>query len=311
MSDEAVVVSNPVSGAEGPSAGALLRSARDAAGLHVAALAVAMKVPVKKLEALEGDRFDELPDAVFVRALASSVCRTLKVDAAPILAKLPQYVKPSLGKHEGGVRMPHSSSSFLTSHSLSALATKPTVMLVALLLLATLAVVFVPEVHLPAGMAGLSRLIPAEPSPPTVASEAAVPMAAVVMATEKAAVTAVPAPAASASVVATVALPAVPQASSPSTAPAKAASASEAVGSVAAGVLVFKAKDRAWIRVRDSKGTIQFEKTLAAGETAEATGGAPLSVIIGNAAGTEVVLRGQPFDLESVTQNNVARFEVK
>jgi hypothetical protein len=33
-------------------AGALLREAREAQGLHVAALAVAMKVPVKKLEAL-------------------------------------------------------------------------------------------------------------------------------------------------------------------------------------------------------------------------------------------------------------------
>lgn len=61
-------------------AGELLRQAREAAGLHVAALAVSMKVPVKKLEALEADRLDLLPDAVFVRALASSVCRTLKID---------------------------------------------------------------------------------------------------------------------------------------------------------------------------------------------------------------------------------------
>ena len=72
------------------SAGQLLREAREAQGLHVAALAVALKVPVKKLEALEADRLEELPDAVFVRALASSVCRALKIDPAPILEKLPQ-----------------------------------------------------------------------------------------------------------------------------------------------------------------------------------------------------------------------------
>ena len=36
-------------------AGALLRQAREASGLHIAALAVTMKVPVKKLEALESD----------------------------------------------------------------------------------------------------------------------------------------------------------------------------------------------------------------------------------------------------------------
>ena len=41
---------------------------------------------MRKLEALEDDRYDQLPDAVFARALASSVCRTLKVDPQPVLA---------------------------------------------------------------------------------------------------------------------------------------------------------------------------------------------------------------------------------
>ena len=50
---------------DGVTAGALLRQAREAAGLHVAALAVALKVPVRKLEALEDNRWDVLPDLVF------------------------------------------------------------------------------------------------------------------------------------------------------------------------------------------------------------------------------------------------------
>ena len=68
-----------------PSAGTLLRQAREDSGLHVATLAAALKVPVRKLEALEADRFDLLPDAVFVRALAASVCRNLKLDPAAVL----------------------------------------------------------------------------------------------------------------------------------------------------------------------------------------------------------------------------------
>ena len=40
------------------SAGALIRQAREEAGLHIASLAMALKVPVKRLEALEADRFD-------------------------------------------------------------------------------------------------------------------------------------------------------------------------------------------------------------------------------------------------------------
>ena len=103
--------------AAGKSAGTLLREAREAAGLHVGALAVSLKVPVKKLEALEADDLEQLPDAVFARALAATVCRSLKVDPEPVLARLPQLHTPPLqvGSQEtpvrldsrgGGMRMP-------------------------------------------------------------------------------------------------------------------------------------------------------------------------------------------------------------
>ena len=55
--------------------------------------AAAIKVTPKKLELLEADRFDALPDATFTRALAQTVCRALKIDPAPILKLLP----PPLG----------------------------------------------------------------------------------------------------------------------------------------------------------------------------------------------------------------------
>ena len=84
----------------------MLRQAREALGLHVAALAVALKVPVRKLEALEEDRYDQLPDAVFVRALASSVCRTLKIDPQPVLDRLPQTAKPRLINDRDGINTP-------------------------------------------------------------------------------------------------------------------------------------------------------------------------------------------------------------
>ena len=85
------------------SAGDLMRRGREAAGLHIAALAVSLKVPVRKLEALESGRHDELTDAVFVRALAASVCRTLKIDAQPVLDRLPQSTAPRLGKDSDGI----------------------------------------------------------------------------------------------------------------------------------------------------------------------------------------------------------------
>ena len=78
------------------SAGATLRKAREQAGLHIGALAVSLKVPVKKLEALETDQLDQLPDPVFARALASSVCRALKLDPGPVLRMLPEQAMPRL-----------------------------------------------------------------------------------------------------------------------------------------------------------------------------------------------------------------------
>ena len=51
-----------------PSAGRLLREARERQGLHIAVLAASIKVTPKKLELLEADRFDALPDATFTRA---------------------------------------------------------------------------------------------------------------------------------------------------------------------------------------------------------------------------------------------------
>ena len=73
-----------------PSAGAMLRAAREKRGVHIAALAASIKVPQRKLEALESDRYEELLDLTFTRALAQSVCRTLKIDMQPVLDRLPQ-----------------------------------------------------------------------------------------------------------------------------------------------------------------------------------------------------------------------------
>ena len=92
--------------------------ARTDVGLGVDALASAMRVPVAKLQALEDDRLDELPDAVFARALALAVCRQLKTDAAPVLALLPsQDVSRLAPKNERGLDFPLDRPSFLPQSS--------------------------------------------------------------------------------------------------------------------------------------------------------------------------------------------------
>jgi cytoskeleton protein RodZ len=105
-SSEAATMTEPAAPPADRSAGAMLRAARERQGLHIAALSAAIKVPQSKLEALEAGRYDELTDATFVRALAHSVCRVLKIDPKPVLDQLPIAHSTLLERAEHDLRAP-------------------------------------------------------------------------------------------------------------------------------------------------------------------------------------------------------------
>ena len=71
-------------------AGAWLRQQREAADISLEALSVALKVRPARLQALESDQLDEMPDDLFVRSLALGICRHLKADESALLPLLPQ-----------------------------------------------------------------------------------------------------------------------------------------------------------------------------------------------------------------------------
>ena len=81
MSDSSTVPGSDLS-PRPTTAGGLLRQARQAKGLHIAALAAAIKVVPRKLELLESDQFDKLPDATFTRALAHTGGRRIEAALA-------------------------------------------------------------------------------------------------------------------------------------------------------------------------------------------------------------------------------------
>lgn len=266
---------------DGVTAGMLLRRAREAAGLHVAALAVSLKVPVRKLEALEEDRYDLLTDAVFVRALASSVCRTLKIDSQPVLERLPQTTAPRLAQYSEGINAPFRAPNDGAPPSWMDQLTRPVFLAVFGLLLAALVVVLLPARQEEGSTPAVTQ--PAAPSLPSPAVNA---------------------------------MPAEPAVSLPPPGPAATAVVSPAVtplpaATTATGVVVFKAKGPSWVEVTDAKGVVAVRRLLAAGEAAGASGALPLQVTIGRVDSTEVQVRGKPFDLRPVSRDNVARFEVK
>lgn len=130
--------------AQDVSAGTLLQQAREAAGLHAAALAGALKVPVNKLEALEADRYDLLPDLTFARALALSVCRTLKIDPQPVLERLPHTRGTRLVTDDQGINAPFRAAGDGPVPGWREQLSRPVVLAVGALLLAALVLIFLP-----------------------------------------------------------------------------------------------------------------------------------------------------------------------
>ena len=294
--------STPVS--EGPSAGTLLRRAREAAGLHVATLAVALKVPVRKLEALESDRHDLLPDAVFARALAASVCRHLKIDPQPVMERLPQSATPRLTTEKGGLNTPFRAPGDARRPGWVEPLTRPVSLAVMALLVGALVIVFLP-VSRQAEPQATATTEPVMP-PDAPASTAAAPAESGVMPVSVGA---------SVASVSTGAPAAVQPASAPVASaaplPTGMASAPLQVPVSTTGIVVFSARAPSWVQVTDAKGTAVLRRLLESGETAGASGALPLSVIVGSAGATDVQVRGKPFNLAPIARDNVARFEVK
>jgi cytoskeleton protein RodZ len=325
-----------VVGVEGQqaSAGTLLRQAREAVGLHAETLAATLKVPVRKLEALEEDRYDLLPDAVFVRALASSVCRTLKIDPQPVLQLLPQTAQPRLVQDNDGINAPFRSSA-TPKPGRSSHVSRPVVLTVAALLIAVVVVIFLPNTAHEDGQSQDAKNDPVMPpgtpaviSPPSESGPATAPPSATTASAPLTASTSLSQPPAAARTApaTTAAAPATPApttvAAATPAAPARAASAPAAIATPAAsaassaairatGIVTFRTKGSSWVQVTDANGTQVLRKLMEAGETAGASGTLPLTVTVGSVEQTEVQVRGKPFNLAPVSRDNVARFEVK
>lgn len=278
-------------------AGELLKAARERQGLHIAVLAASLKVPPRKLELLEANRYDELPDPTFVRSLAMSMCRALKIDAEPVLARLPQsaatLLVPSRGLdtpfRERGREMSRDGGEVRRMLGLPVIA--------ALLLVGgALALYFWPA----GGLQQVGGLLPAASAVlPSAEPASAAPVAPAVVAPASTVV--VPEVAASAPAVSASAASAVVE----TVFDAPAASAPTAA------LLVLRASAESWIEVRDARGELLLSRTLAAGEAAGVDGSLPLRVVVGNASATELLFRGQPVSLGAPTRDNVARVELR
>jgi cytoskeleton protein RodZ len=302
-----------LSSARPTTAGGLLKQARQAKGLHIAALAASIKVAQRKLESLEADRLNELPDATFTRALAQTVCRSLKIDAAPVLALLPPASGARFDQMGEGINAPFRERPGRGEPTdWARVAASPAIWGPGLVLIAAACVYFLPSSFL----SGL-QFNPKATAPFVAAKPAAVPAAAASAAVPPL-TGAAPASAPTVGAVETVfsappladAASAAAAASAPTSIPV--AAISVAAAPVAAGAaLQLRASAESWIEVQDAKKQMLLSRMLLAGETVRLDGELPLRLKVGNASGTEVVFRGQAVNLVPATVGNIARLELK
>ena len=310
-------VTTPAAGAQPTgSAGRLLQAGRERRGLELDALAQLLKVPVRKLQALEADRFEELPGAAFTRSLAQSYARQVGVDVQEVLALLPQAIVPpqrlehvsrglqtpyreGSGAHFGGSGGRGGFEGFRPVHGVA----------LALLALALLLWLLPPLSTLLPSLGLSSR---SEPAAEVAAGSEAAASSTVVVETihgtpgEQVVLPVQPVPPAASAVpvmpvpVAASAPPAEPSASAP--VPAAAAPA---------GTVVLKTRAASWIEVRDAGNAVLLSRTLQPGETVGLDGAMPMQVRVGVASALELSLRGEPVDLKPYTRGTSATVVLK
>lgn len=284
-------------------AGALLRNARQSQGLDIAALAALLKVPVYKLQALEQDQSELLADPVFARALAASMCRILKLDPALVLHRLPAIAAFKVTPQNRGINTPFRARSNISRNAAPFWShiSRPAVLVGFALLLGALVLMFLPPIQKEIAryrQTGQIQTIPGQ------AVESASTTTTVITPTspgnEVSGESSTPVTPANVPATATevVALP-------------LAIASPSADGAPAEPTVNFSAKAAAKIKVTDATGMVVLDRTLRAGESVSLSGALPLTVVASRANVIQVQVRGQAFDLASVTKNNIARFEVK
>ncbi len=277
------------------SAGSLLRQARLSKGMHIATLAAAIKVPQRKLELLEADQWDELPDMAFARALAQTVCRTLKVDATVVMSLLPTAKTHRIEQLGEGLNTPFRERAGQEEPPTWAWVRHPGVWGSVLVLLAALTLYAVPPewLQMPRWLAGVqdrSRDAAGEPAPVTSTSS----NGSTVTETLPVAVLGAPVP-----------VEAVPTGARPGSLPAPIEPVPDP-----ATPLELRVTSPSWIEVVDGRGKSLFARVLQPGEPVFLGGSTPLRLKVGNASATEVRFRGQRVELAPSTRDNVARIDL-
>jgi len=294
------------------SAGTQLRSLREARGWSIEQVASQLNLAPRQIDALEQDNFSALPGLVIVRGFIRTYAKLLRVDAAPILAAIEA---PAVAANIAPQRAPLSASFSETSVPFGKRRGPSGLVIIAALVVLCGVLFFVAR---SAGWISSSELAAAVPDG-SVVKELPVESSTFVEPTPQEQTFVEPAASESGSdasvpeiAPAIVAPPAVvPATVSPKAAAEPVVSPAPAASSPAGkNKMVFQVKEDSWVEIKLADESTFVSRIFLAGTTESFDIPGPASVVIGNAAGVSVTLRGQPLNL-SGSSSNVARLNVK
>jgi len=265
-----------------PGPGSVLARLREERKLSIADVAQRLKYGARQIEALEGEEFDRLPGATFVRGMVRGYAKLLETDPEPILAALERRYVPgeiSLDLRAKRVPFPQGGKRSGTRIYL-------------FLSLFVLAVVAGLAYEWQLGALPWARLAHRAPAPaksamappvasPDRAAEPVVTATPKVVADEKAAVAEVPL--------------AAPQPPAP---------ASEVRVRMEFG-------GESWVEIKDGEGKMLMSQLNPTGSRRTVSGRSPLSLVIGNAANVKLTYNDKPVDLKPYIQIEVARLTLE
>ncbi len=304
---------------EAPHAGFKLAHAREKMGLSLSELSNKLKVSERKLELIERGEFSQVSGGhAHVRGVVRAMCKAVGIEAEPVLAQMPalavqhplvsidaKYAAPFIQSERMGKQGygPPNKRGRAKAGGLGALLANPWTLGAIVAVVAAGFMYAWPAVQGPAQLlwqkAGQAVTAQTADKPSVPKSEAK---------DENAAVTAVP-PLKSANELS----PSIAKPTEAAVLPASDATtvALAPPSTIDPTKLTIEAREPSWIEVRSVGGNLLVSRNLTPGERLEQGLENRRVITVGNAAATQVWVRGKEFDVKALARDNVARFEVQ
>lgn len=320
----------------GSGCGNMLKAAREAQGLSIHEVSGQLRLGVKQIQAIEQDDFDKLPQPSIVRGFIRNYARLLNIDVAPILEAY-QRIAPHKSPLPLSVRSNASRS--VIDKPVRSLRLKGLLSFLIFLIVVGIAAYFyvnhikphtLRDASLAPGVTEISETtgqkieIPLPQTPPA-SAETGSPIDSVasadVASSPNPVATEAPADV-SASQQPSAGMVSPPSIESVVSTTAIVSTTTQAAGQAVATTtlkaddpkkanLLFKVTEDSWVRIEDMQGKKVFSAVLPAGSERQVLTDKPVNITVGHAAGTQLTIDNQPYDLTQATRGRVARIQLK